>query len=155
MRKSFVALALTSLLVIALTLSAQAAVTTNIKVPTNFVVNIPCSGDVVVGSGNLHILATATADGNGGFHIKTHSQPQGVSGTVTAGPNIGVKYQGVGVTQDQTNLKVGSTFTFINRFDWIGQGTAPNLRVHNTVHLTVNANGVVTANVVKTEVTCK
>ena len=59
------------------------------------------------------------------------------------------------MTQGKTNLKVGVQDTFINNFRIIGQGPGNNYLVHQTVHLTVNANGVVTASVSNSSVECK
>jgi len=71
-----------------------------------------------------------------------HFQPQGISGI---GQTTGDKYQGTGVTQDEFNATVGVEETFINNFRIIGQGSGNNLLVHETFHITINANGSVTA----------
>ena len=55
------------------------------------------------------------------------------------------KYQGTGVTQDEFNAKVDMEETFINNFRIIGQGSGNNFLVHETFHVTINANGSVTA----------
>ena len=126
--------------------SAHAAVTTNIEVPVNIPVFIPCAaggaGELVVLSGDLHVLLRFTVDQNGGIHVASHFQPQGISGI---GQTTGDKYQGTGVTQDEFNAKVGMEETFINNFRIIGQGNGNNFLVHETFHVTINANGSVTA----------
>jgi hypothetical protein len=61
------------------------------------------------------------------------------------GPNLGAKYQATGVTQDTFNWKKGQTYTYINNYRFLGQGQAPNLTIHETWHVTVNANGTLTA----------
>ncbi len=45
--------------------------------------------------------------------------------------------------------------TFVNRFDFIGQGSAPNFTTHETFHVTVNANGTITASFDKLSDSCK
>jgi hypothetical protein len=45
--------------------------------------------------------------------------------------------------------------TLVNNFRIIGAGDANNFMVHTTVHVTVNANGEVTASVTNTDVTCQ
>jgi hypothetical protein len=45
--------------------------------------------------------------------------------------------------------------TFINRFDIIGQGTGNNFTVHETAHITFNADGTVTVNFDNFSVECK
>lgn len=126
------------------------------RFPIDIVVFVPCAaggaGELVELSGDLHALFHVTLDGSGGFHAKSHFQPQGVSGT---GLTTGDKYQGTGVTQDQFNGKVGFEFTFVNNFRIIGQGPGNNFLVHENFHVTVNANGEVTAFVDNFRVECK
>jgi hypothetical protein len=74
--------------------------------------------------------------------VKTHDQPQGISGT---GLVTGDKYQATGVTQDEFNTSFGMEETFINNFRIIGQGPGNNFLVHENFHITINANGTVTA----------
>ena len=137
-------------------LSAQAAVTTNIEVPVNIPVFIPCAaggaGELVVLSGDLHVLLRFTIDNNGGIHSASHFQPQGISGI---GQTTGDKYQGTGVTQDEFNAKVGHEETFINNFRIIGQGNGNNFLVHENFHITINANGSVTAFLDNFSVDCR
>ena len=119
--------------------------TDNVTVPISVVVFVPRadggSGELVYLGGSLHVLFHIAVDDTGGFHAKTHFQPQGVSGT---GLVTGDKYQGTGVTQDQFNGKLGSEVTYVNNFRIIGQGPDNNLLLHETFHTTVNAKGEVT-----------
>ena len=130
--------------------------TDNVQVPINIFVFVPCAaggaGEDVDLSGTLHVLFHITIDDSGGFHSKFHFQPQGVSGT---GLTTGDKYQGTGVTQDTFNGKVGFESTFVNNFKIIGHGPADNFLVHNTFHITVNANSTVTAFVDNFSIECK
>jgi hypothetical protein len=135
-----------------------AAVTANASVPDAISVFVPCAnggaGEVVNASGDLHILSSFTVNANnvsGDFHF----QPQGISGT---GSITGDKYQGTGVTQSNfdRSLQNGQfSQTFINNFRIIGQGPGNNFLVHQTLHITLNANGVVTAIVANTSTECK
>jgi len=131
-------------------------VTTNLKIPIALPVFIPCAldgvGEEVKLTGNLHVLMHITFDDNGGIHAKTHFQPQGISGI---GEDSGDKYQGTGVTQTQFNGKVGVEVTFVNNFRMIGQGKGNNFLVHETFHITVNANGDATASVDNFTTDCK
>jgi hypothetical protein len=137
-------------------LARASSFTENEVFPTDLFVYIPCgnggAGDLVVLSGNLHVLFHGTFDGSGGVHMKNHFQPQGISGySVTTG----AKYQATGVTQDEFNAKVGYEYTFVNNFKIIGQGGAANYLVHENFHVTVNANGTVTAFVDNFKFACK
>jgi hypothetical protein len=128
----------------------------NVRVPFELFVFVPCAaggaGEVVYLSGPLHILFVTTIDSNGGFHAKTHFQPQGVSGF---GETTGAKYQATGVTQDHFNGKVGATYTFVNNFKIIGQGPNNNFLIHETFHFTINAKGQVTAEIQNIKVKCQ
>lgn len=110
------------------------------------------AGETVLLSGNLHILTHTTIDATGGFHTKYHFQPQGVSGV---GMTTGTMYRGTGVSQGTVNGKVGLQETIVNNFRVIGQGRGNNLLIHSVFHITVNANGEVTATVDKFSEVCK
>jgi hypothetical protein len=132
----------------------NAAVIVNNKVPITIIVSIPCVPEIVILTGELHVLTSSEVDSNGGIHFKTHAQPQGISGV---GLVTGVKYQGTGVTQRHTTDHSGPALetTFVNNFRIIGQGPDNNLLVHTTMHLTINANGELTANVLNSRSECK
>jgi hypothetical protein len=135
------------------TLPMQAAVTTNTSIPITLFVDIPCAGELVVLNGPLHILSSVTFDSAGGFHMLGHFQPQGISGL---GQTTGAKYQATGETEFQTNAKaVPFETSFVNNFKIIGQGPGNNLLIHENMHLTVNANGTVTAVIDNTSVECR
>jgi hypothetical protein len=140
------------------TAPARAEVTDNESIPFAISVFVPCAnggaGEIVDVSGDLHVLLTFTVNGNN-VSGKEHFQPQGVSGT---GETTGDKYQATGVTQSQfkTSLQNGQAeMTFINNFRIIGQGPGNNFLVHETFHITINANGVQTAFVDNFSVDCK
>jgi hypothetical protein len=126
---------------------ANAAVQVNDKTDINLTVFVPCAnggaGEIVDLFGPLHTLVTATINGNnvsGYFHF----QPQGISGT---GETTGDKYQATGVTQEsfKSSLQNGqANDTFVNNFRIIGQGPGNNFLVHETLHITINANGTIT-----------
>jgi hypothetical protein len=122
------------------------AFTQNTVFPIDLLVFIPCAngglGEDVELTGNLHDLFHITSDGNGGFHVKTHDNPQGITGV---GSITGATYHGTGVTQSDFNLEAGQQETDINNFRIIGQGAGNNFLVHDNFHVSVNANGVVTS----------
>jgi len=126
---------------------ANAAVQVNDTTDISLTVFVPCAaggaGEVVDLSGPLHVLISFTINGNnvsGYFHF----QPQGISGT---GETTGAKYQATGVTLEsfKNSLQNGqANFTFVNNFRIIGQGPGNNFLVHETLHLTINADGTLT-----------
>lgn len=134
-------------------LRAQALTsTTNLSVPVTLVVGIPCSGDIAVLSGDLHVLLHITLDDAGGFHVKQHFQPQGISGF---GVFSGANFQATGVTQSEFNGRFGFEETDVNNFRIIGQGPGNNFLVHTLFHITINANGDITAFVDNASIECK
>jgi len=156
----FVLLAVALVLIASLSVAQASAkattVTDNVRIPTDIFVFVPCAaggaGEFVQLSGTLHVLFVTTIDSRGGFHSKYHFQPQGVSGT---GLTTGAKYQATGVTQGTFNGRVGFEETFVNNFRIIGQGPGNNFMIHENFHITVNANGEVTAFVDNFSVKCR
>ena len=131
-------------IILAIAPGAQAAVQVNTSIPFDVSLFLPCNNDTVDASGFVHEVSALTINGNH-FSVVSHFSAQGITGT---SETTGAKYQGTGVTDDMfggsfTNGQ--SRETFINRFDFIGQGSAPNSITHETFHVTVNANGTVTA----------
>ena len=130
-----------------LIVSANAAVQVNDTTDISLTVFIPCAaggaGEIVDLFGPLHTLVSFTINGNnvsGHFHF----QPQGISGT---GETTGAKYQATGITQQsfKTSLQNGqANLTYVNNFRIIGQGPGNNFLVHETLHITINADGTLT-----------
>jgi hypothetical protein len=142
----------------ALTPAAASVFHDNFAVPVDEVVFVPCAnggaGEDVHLTGSLHVLVHETVNGNR-FNVKLHFQDQGVSGI---GLSTGDKYRRTGATQERfggsfVNGQFSDTFT--NSFNVIGQGPGNNFLVHQTFHVTLNANGVVTAFVDNFSVECK
>jgi hypothetical protein len=125
---------------------AALAITDNQIIPIDLLVNIPCAngglGEDVLLSGSLHVITHLTFSNSGTVTIKTHFQPQGISGV---GQVTGAKYQATGVTQDILNLSFGENYTLVNNFRMIGQGPGNNFTVHENFHYTINANGTLTS----------
>jgi hypothetical protein len=128
--------------------------TSNEKVPLDQIVDNPCTGEPLLLTGELHFLFHETVDANGGLHVQIHFQPQGVSGT---GLVSGEQYRGVGVTRSEEYIPPGEVreFTSVNRFYLISAGPSDNLQETATLHVTFNANGEPTAELIRPlETTC-
>ena len=139
-------------------LSQALAITTNDFVPFAQITFVPCAnggaGEPVLISGTLHIQQHITINDNR-VSLKTHFQPQGATGV---GLVTGDSYQATGVTQEHDSLPIingAANFTFVNNFKIIGEGSDNNLLIHQTVHVTVDANGVVTTVVDNLSVECR
>jgi hypothetical protein len=135
-------------------LSAQAVVILqNLRVPFAADVFVPCAnsgaGELVTVAGTLHAILQLSFDAAGGVHIKMHEQPQRVS---AVGQTTGATFQARGVTHEQANA---NPFIFLDTLRLIGQGPAANFTLHQLVHVTVNANGEVTAVTVHASAECR
>ncbi len=146
-----------ALLALALALipaAASAAVVTNVRVPLNITVVSPCNGDVIAVTGNIHLLASSTSDGSGGFHMTFMDNVSQVTGV---GSVSGATYHGVGGDWFSGNVRppFPVEFTATDVFGLISAGSAPNFMVTDTFHITVNADGTLTANVARLSITCR
>lgn len=135
------------LLALVVVTPAYAAVDFNASQTIGLSVFVPCAaggaGELVDLSGSLHTLITFAANKN---HVAgySHFQPQGISGV---GETTGDKYQATGVTLESFGVSFQdghATVTFVNNFRIIGQGPGNNYLVHDTEHITFNANGTLT-----------
>lgn len=124
---------------------AQAAVSSNISFPVAFNVFVPCAnaglGEVVALTGDIHDMFKMTAD-SAGLSIDLHDNPQGVSGR---GLTTGDKYQATGVTRLNFSSEGAIDLTYVNNFRIIGQGPGNNFSVHDNLHVSISAEGEVTA----------
>jgi hypothetical protein len=152
------AITLLTLTLAGVAFSQALVITTNDFVPFAQVAFVPCAnggaGELVLIQGTLHIQQHLTINGNRAS-IKSHFQPQGAEGV---GLTTGDKYNATGVTQEHDSISIsnlGFEFTFINNFKIIGQGPDNNLLVHQTIHVTVTPNGVVTTVVDNTTIECR
>jgi len=95
--------------------------------------------DLVELSGDIHVLITETTNDNV-TTAKVQFVPRNVTGT---GLITGETYRGVGLTtQTSTQVSDGPlVFTFVNNFYIIGQAGGYRYLVHETFHVTVDADG--------------
>jgi len=136
----------------------HAAIQVNETTDISLSIFVPCAaggaGEVVDVSGPLHTLMSVTVNGN---HVSVfaHFQPQGISGI---GETTGAKYQATGVTKEgfTASLQNGqANSTFVNNFRIIGQGPGNNFLVHETAHITINADDTVTVTHDNFSIECK
>jgi hypothetical protein len=136
--------------------AAASTVTTNVRTPIDSLVFASCAnggaGEDVAVSGTLHEVFHTTVDNAGGFHVRQESNPQGLSGV---GQVTGTQYQVTGGNVLELNMKAAFEETLVNNFRVIGQGPDNNFVFHQTSHVTVNANGTVTAEHLSFQFECK
>ena len=120
----------------------------NLQIPTGFHAQNPCAGgrfgEIVVFTGNQHLVFSQTSTANGHLSTMLHWNADDVIGI---GQYTGFQYRATGVTQDHvvSNVSLPYTETTINNYHIIGQGQATNMDLKETTHVTVDANGAVTA----------
>ncbi len=134
--------------------TSSAAVIQNVNMPLNQTVFNPCTGDIIPFTGNMHVVVAATEDASGGFHFDLESNVSGVTGV---GVPSGTTYQGVGGFWTEFNGEPPFPFeaTLTDVFGLISAGSSPNFVFAITLHITVNADGTITAQVTRISITCR
>jgi hypothetical protein len=134
--------------------TSSAAVLQNLRVPLNQLVLNPCTGDTIDFTGTIHLVAAMTQDGSGGFHIHFDDNVSGVTGV---GSPSGISYHGVGGGWSELNGRPPFPFeaTSTSVFGLISVGSSPNFFVTATFHITVLADGTITAQVTRISITCR
>jgi hypothetical protein len=129
-------------------------VTTNEQLQISSTIPNPCNLDLVTFQGTLHITNHLTTDASGGYHLKTHTNYQDVSGT---GSPSGLNYRIVTTTNETVNDSSTPQFetTVIQTIKAVSQTSAPNLFIHVVMHITVNANGETTSTVTELRGECR
>jgi len=133
--------------------SASATAVTE-KIPFDFVLAPEeACGEAIHLSGTLLAEFSFTETSSGNVEIGFHFNPQGITGV---GLTSGATYHATGETLGTTTIRAtgGISDTFVNNFKIIGEGSALNFLETDVIHVTVNANGVVTATVEKSMIRC-
>lgn len=151
MNKKFARFMLTMLFIAVLlvptSVSASAdSFTVNEKYEVYFFEFVSCAaggeGEWVELTGTVHDSFHVTYDARGGFHLTDHWNYQGIKGI---GWTTGDKYRATGAGQYNVTSKVGYEETSVWHFKVNGQGPGNKFTVRANFHITVNANGTVTA----------
>jgi hypothetical protein len=125
------------------------------RVPVDGIATNTCGGEDVAFSGHALIKNQVSIDAAGGVHLKQQLTGQGVQGQ---GLKTGALYQYPLNSNYIFNgkLDTGGAFegTFTSSAKLIGQGPSNNAVVRLVGHLTLNANGDITANIERFETLC-
>jgi hypothetical protein len=142
--------------ILLLSSATKPEVITQTQIPLDTTIFLPCaagSGELVAVTGDVHAVFSVTHDGDGGVHIHTQFNNAGVRGI---GLLTGDKYQVTGGNRFESNSTGGmSESTFTNSLIMTGPGSNNNLYIHEVVHVTINANGEITADVEMIEGVCR
>jgi hypothetical protein len=134
--------------------SAQAAVDhQNFSFPFEFSLSNPCSGEFVDFNGTFSGNATTVRTPSGQIHFTAHQlltgQGQGTSGN---------RYSFSDTLNTSVTFAPDSApfvLTQITLDHVLAQGNAPNFVLHRTNHMTINANGEVTASSIEGSAECR
>jgi hypothetical protein len=152
LRRLIILLAIVACGLLAITSASATAVTE--KVPFDLVLAPEeVCGEAIQLSGTLLTEFSFTETSGGNVEIGFHFNPQGITGV---GLTSGATYHATGETLGTTTIRATGGFsdTFVNNFKIIGEGRAANFLETDVIHLTVNANGVVTATVDQSMIRC-
>ena len=127
-------------------------------VPFNFAVVNPCTGELFTGSGFVHLKITFTVAPN--FHLSVEQNIESAQGTTATGVKYVVPLQVAAHTIiDSDFAPVTATQEVMEQFIRQGEdGTfvmGDDFFLRIKIHLTVNANGDVTASFSDFTITCK
>jgi hypothetical protein len=111
-------------------------------------------GEFVNLEGTVNQVYHVTYSEGGTVNIVSRTNTQGLRGT---GETTGDKYQGLLIQQYHLNIGQNGlpyVYTSSDRYRFTGQGPGNNFTLELRQHVTINANGDVTATVDDYEVTC-
>lgn len=114
-----------------------------------------CDVEDVVVEGRFRLKDAATRTESGRLNLRFHMNAEGTG----VGQTSGATYQWNESFKETASfdLSEGAPFitTSVRTVNLVGQGQAPNLKVKARFHVTVNANGEVTARISEFEEVCK
>ena len=144
---------------VVLTGPAYGDVIVNDEVYIPFIAFVACAGDgngeFVEGVSQFHFLLKSTHDAGGSGHLGFHKQP---IGPVAIGQESGNIYGSEGVSKLNSNTtKSGLPFSdlFWYSFRMRGTGGVAQFNVSQQIRVTVNANGDLRAEALRSRVACR
>ena len=151
MRRSIMFLAVVVSALVSVTAASATAVTQQIPFDIVLAPEEAC-GEAIHLNGTLLAVFSSTESSGGNIEVGFHFNPQGITGV---GLTSGATYHATGVTRGTTTIRGdGISDTFVNSFKIIGEGSAQNFLETDVFHLTMNANGDVTAIVDRSTIRC-
>jgi hypothetical protein len=160
--KAFATLAVVAAFAVLVASVAQAEATTTKRVfsyPVEFTTFVPClnggAGESIALSGTAQLVYVSTTDPSGAQHIEELTINHEIFGV---GLTSGDVYRLAGVHRSGFNARYGGfpgEIDVINAFHLIRVGGGAVLAVHETSHVTVNANGELTAHVENFSIVCE
>jgi hypothetical protein len=115
----------------------------------------PCAPDdgPIAFSGFLHTVISATTDLNGGVHLGVQIKETSLTGTTVTGKVYRASSEYHQTVNDRGSAPL--VVTVIDNYRIIGPEPGDNFYMYVRTHLTVNANGVPTAEVAQADPECR
>ena len=120
---------------------------TSTQMPLSFLRSADCTDEVVEIRGTIHLVNQTQTDGS----VIGHFNYQNVSAVGLTSGNI---YRVPSVDQSSLAYPFPSDITSLQSFHLISLGSSSNLLVHVLFHITVNAEGEVTASIADLDMQC-
>jgi hypothetical protein len=120
---------------------------TSTSIPLHAIRSNECNGELVELSGILHLVSHLLPDGS----VLGHFNYQNVTGI---GLSSGIKYRVSAVDQVRLEAPFPSSIQSVRHFRLIANGAGDDVLVDAIFHITVNANGEVTAEIEELTTRC-
>jgi hypothetical protein len=127
--------------------------TTNLELPVSTTLSNLCTGELVDFVGTQHLVIAFAFTPSGKVRSTIHSNLQDVSGT-SQETGATFHFQG-GSNNVDAILTPGQESTIVIAFRFIGPGPDNNVLLQEVLHLTINDNGEITANVTLVSLKCE
>lgn len=130
------------------------AVVVKTPIELTFIEFVACAGEDLEFHLREQVIVSEKVDARGGVHLHFVINDKG---TTAVGQTSGITWHQVGATRDAQNFRGSApvAVSFVNVLNLIGRGSAPDLRIHELFHVTVNANGTVTTFVDRSRTECR
>ena len=128
-------------------IEAENSAATSTTIPLQAIRSNECNGEQVELSGVIHLVSQTQPDGS----VLGHFNYQHVTGI---GLSSGIQYRASAVDQVRLEAPFPSSIQSVRHFRLLAQGTGDNVLVDAIFHITVNANGEVTAEIEELTTRC-
>lgn len=116
---------------------------------------VTCDDVYITLTGKMHVLAHVTTDAQGGRHAILQINTEEVKGTDAAGNNYVSSATNNNDLNEAGTAGSQSEHTITTKFLLVGKGNLPDLLVKTTMHVTINADGEMTAEVTNVVAQCR
>ena len=135
------------------TMAQATTITTQASFPVSYEA-VPCGGDVVTFSGDMHLLFHITITPNGGRNAVLVMNTQGVKGVGLTGYEYIANTTITEKLTDPQPLDGKLVYTSTAKYMVIGKGNLPDFMARMKMHVTVNDDGTATPSTPEFTVQC-